>query len=82
MSPYLEDGAIAIIYRDPARVEVGKVVSVWFADDGVCVKRYLGETKTGLLLLGNENTTEHPRVFEAPLGSKITGVVVGRYQRD
>ena len=81
MSPYLEDGALAIVYLDPGRAEIGKAVSVWFADDGVCVKRYWGEDESGNLRLGNDNLT-HPRAFSPPLGSRITGVVIGRWNRD
>ncbi|WP_299432140.1 hypothetical protein [uncultured Meiothermus sp.] len=57
--------------------ERGKVVAVWLAGDGVVIKRYLG-VENGLLLFGNDNRT-HRAVFEAPEGSTVVGVAVGRY---
>ena len=53
-----------------------KAVAVWLADDGVVIKRFLGETEGGLLYLGNDNPTHAP--FLAPPGSRIVGVVVKR----
>ena len=76
MSPYLEEGDLAVVYQDPGLAAKGKAVAVWLADDGVVIKRFLGETEDGLLYLGNDNPTHAP--FLAPPGSRIVGVVVKR----
>ena len=76
MSPYLEDGDLAVVYQDPGLTKKGKAVAVWLADDGVVIKRFLSETEDGLLYLGNDNPALAP--FLAPPGSKIIGVVVKR----
>ena len=76
MSPYLEDGDLAVVYQDPGLAAKGKAVAVWLADDGVVIKRFLGETEDGLLYLGNDNPAYPP--FLAPLGSRVIGVVVKR----
>jgi len=76
MSPYLEDGDLAVVYQDPGLASKGRAVAVWLADDGVVIKRFLGETEDGLLYLGNDNPTHAP--FLAPPGSRIVGVVVKR----
>ncbi len=76
MSPYLENGDLAVVYQDPGLAAKGKAVAVWLADDGVVIKRFLGETEDGLLYLGNDNPAHPP--FLAPPGSRIVGVVVKR----
>lgn len=78
MQGYADEGTLVICYRD-AMPERGKVVAVWLAGDGVVIKRYLG-VESGLLLLGNDNRI-HRAVFEAPEGSMVVGVAVGRYLR-
>ena len=76
MSPYLENGDLAVVYQDPGLAAKGKAVAVWLADDGVVIKRFLGETEDGLFYLGNDNPAYPP--FLAPLGSRVIGVVVKR----
>jgi len=43
----------------------GRAVAVWLADNGVAIKRFLGETEDGLLYLGNDNPIHPVRGFWA-----------------
>ncbi|WP_170146463.1 XRE family transcriptional regulator [Meiothermus granaticius] len=78
MQGYADDGTLVICYRD-GLPERGKVVAVWLAGDGVVIKRYLG-VENGLLLLGNDNRA-YRAAFEAPEGSTVIGVAIGRFLR-
>lgn len=78
MQGYADDGTLVICYRD-GLPERGKVVAVWLAGDGVVIKRYLG-VENGLLLLGNDNRA-YRAAFEAPEGSTVVGVAIGRFLR-
>lgn len=77
MTPYLPKNSLAIVYLDPAQVQIGSAVSVWFSNDGVCIKRFWGEDKRGSLILGNDNPA-YENVFNPPDGSRITGIVIKR----
>ena len=61
-SPLIPGAPVTYRRGDP-RLFV-KTVAVWLADDGVVIKRFLGETEDGLLYLGNDNPAHPP--FLAP----------------
>ena len=76
MERWAPDGALAIMRRADA-ADVGKVVAVWVADNGVVIKRFLG--LYGELLSLASDTHAGPVVEQPPVGSKIIGVAIGRY---
>jgi SOS-response transcriptional repressor LexA len=78
MRGYAGHGSTVVFDRD-AEPQLGVVIAVHVPDDGLIIKRYFGDGGSGTLLLGNDNTTSTPRVFEAPEGASVYGVAIGRW---
>lgn len=81
MKGYASTGK-AVIFDREKLVQRGSVVAVHVPDDGLIVKYYYGVTENGRLILGHANPDYEPQVFEAPDGSAIYGVSVGRWISD
>lgn len=81
MVGYANDGDL-VVFERASTADRGKIVAVHIPDDGLVVKRYYGMSEDGSLILGNENRSVQPLTFEAPEGSTIYGVSIGRWQPD
>lgn len=79
MTPYLEDGDIAVIAAEPALVRPGNKVAVYIPDEGHVVKVLVSITDEGALLLGSLNPRDgDEQFFKAPAGTVIKGKVIRR----
>ena len=77
MEPDYPDGWFAIVLPEAGLAEFGSDVLVWLSDNGRAIKRLLQSREEGdHVLYQLRPPVGQSRVFTAPLGSRIMGVVV------
>jgi len=82
MSPYLDDGEVAIVACEESLVTPGKIIGIWIPNVGSVVKEFVMVLPSGEYRLKNLNTNDGGgSYFTAPPDSRIYGPVVQRIKK-
>lgn len=81
MSPYLEDGEIAIVACEEGLVTPGKIIGIYIPDVGSVVKEFVMVMPSGEYKLKSLNANGGSTYFTAPPDSRVYGPVIQRIKK-